>query len=251
MRILYIGNFEPSFSTETHVAAGLAELGVDVVECQENQTSVAEVERLACDVDLLLYTRTWSIAGGDAAALFDRLPIPSVSYHLDLYAGLKRGAGLRDDPFWRTRYVFSADGGSQAFFDRHNVRHFWLRAGVYGRECYIADPTARFSSDVTFVGSGRYHPEWSYRGRLISWLRQTYRGRFRKWGPPEETIRGHELNQLYASAKVVVGDTLCLGPGERKTPPYQHARYWSDRVYETLGRRVGTTKRRIPLRGRA
>jgi spore maturation protein CgeB len=33
---------------------------------------------------------------------------------------------------------------------------------------------------------------------------------------------------LYASTKIVVGDTLC--------PNFSYPDYWSDRVYETLGR---------------
>jgi spore maturation protein CgeB len=33
---------------------------------------------------------------------------------------------------------------------------------------------------------------------------------------------------LYASTKVVVGDTLC--------PNFKYPDYWSDRIYETLGR---------------
>ncbi len=39
-------------------------------------------------------------------------------------------------------------------------------------------------------------------------------------------VRGHDLNNCYASCKVVVGD--CFGAG---TP-----NYWSDRVPETCGR---------------
>ena len=42
------------------------------------------------------------------------------------------------------------------------------------------------------------------------------------------TVRGAALNQVYADAKVVVGDSLCMG--------FDYPYYWSDRVYETLGR---------------
>jgi len=41
-------------------------------------------------------------------------------------------------------------------------------------------------------------------------------------------MRGDDLNDLYASATVVVGDSLC--------PGFTKDHYWSDRVYETLGR---------------
>src|SRR6202035_1514872 len=42
------------------------------------------------------------------------------------------------------------------------------------------------------------------------------------------TVRGNDLNRIYAGSKVAVGDTLC--------PNFAYPHYWSDRVYETLGR---------------
>lgn len=41
-------------------------------------------------------------------------------------------------------------------------------------------------------------------------------------------MRGRELRDVYASARVVVGDSCILSPDE--------GRYWSDRVPETTGR---------------
>ena len=37
MRIVYVGNFGPSFSTESHVALSLESLGHTVVRQQENE----------------------------------------------------------------------------------------------------------------------------------------------------------------------------------------------------------------------
>lgn len=250
-RVVYVGNFEPVHSTETHVASALADLGCEVEEVQESKATVADIERICrdFDADLLLYTRTEGLTPSprqDWLTFLDRLPIPSVSYHLDLYAGLKRGAGLRDDPFWRTRHVFSADGGSQAFFAQHGIDHRWLRAGVHGPECYLAAPDPSLATDVLFVGAGGpssgYHPEWRYRDELLRFLTGAYGSRFSKHGHPAlgpagcRHVRGHKLNVAYASAKVVVGDSLCLGPDAARTPRFRHARYWSDRVYETMGR---------------
>src|SRR2546425_6987535 len=56
----------------------------------------------------------------------------------------------------------------------------------------------------------------------------TYGNRFGKYGHPQQTIRNQELNDLYASAKIAVGDSVCVD--------FKHEMYWSDRVYETLGR---------------
>ena len=83
--------------------------------------------------------------------------------------------------------------------------------------------------DVVFVGSKKYHPEWPYRTHLINWLDKNYGSRFEHYGNGGiESIRGIRLNKLYWSTKVVVGDTLCLN--------FNYPDYWSDRIYETLGR---------------
>ena len=47
-------------------------------------------------------------------------------------------------------------------------------------------------------------------------------------GRGQPSIRNHDLNRLYASVKVCVGDSLC--------PGFNHPRYWSDRLPETIGR---------------
>ena len=227
-RIVYIGNFEPSFSTENHIRLSLQELGIEVVAVQENAVTVEALDGLCAGADLLLYTRTWGLRGRDPLAWITTLPIPTVSYHLDLYAGLPRGRDLHTDPFWRTQHVFTPDGGSDDFFRAQGVNHHYLKPGVYGAECGLAGADAERSIDVCFVGSYHYHPEWPYRRRLVDFLAETYGPRFAKHGSPESLVRGDALNRLYASARVVVGDSLCLG--------FDHPHYWSDRVYETLGR---------------
>jgi hypothetical protein len=98
---------------------------------------------------------------------------------------------------------------------------------VFAPECYIAEPVPELVQDVIFVGSYGYHPQWPYRQQLIDWLKATYGSRFTHYDH-SSGMRGHLLNQLYASAKVVVGDSCC--PGLTQT------NYWSDRVPETLGR---------------
>jgi hypothetical protein len=164
--------------------------------------------------------------------------IPSVSYHLDLWACLDRGGGndhksasrIGTHPFWKCDYVFSPDGdpGSAEFFERHGVNHRHVLPAVVRDEAYIAagiEPTR----DAIFVGSGpEYHAEWPYRGKLLRWLSQTYGPRFAQYGGRGKPVRGHELNMLYASAKVAVGDSLI--------PGFTHTAYCSDRRYEAPGR---------------
>jgi SAM-dependent methyltransferase len=256
MKIAYVGNFSQAHCTEVHLAKTLEDLGHEVIRFQENELTPDWVLDRPDGVDMVLYTRTW----GDKVTLLDleqlrKLHIPTVSYHLDLYVGLARkylhegktlDEVLQTDPFWRTDFVFTPDGDPESaeVFKRNGVNHYYMKPGVFKPECYMAQPNGNplpdgsFDRpiDVLFVGGGDYpgspngygHPEWPYRDKLIQWLRDTYGDRFVKHGHPQQTIRNDELNQLYANSKVVIGDSVCLG--------FNHKNYWSDRVYETLGR---------------
>lgn len=229
MRICYVGNFGPQHSTESHLAATLEDMGHEVTRIQESASKQFNIVR-AFRHDLFLWTRTWPgfITTAHLAAL-RQLNIPSVSFHLDLYVGISRQNKIGSDPFWRTDYVFTADGDphSTEVFKQKGVNHHWLKPGVYKKECKKGLPRAEFAHDVIFVGSRDYHAEWPYRVKLLDWLSNTYGSRFKHYGHTE-SIRNQELNDLYASAKVVVGDSLCVG--------FKHKNYWSDRIYETTGR---------------
>lgn len=236
LRIAYVGNFEPRHSTETHIARTLVEdLGHEVLRLQESTMEVPGIKRQTLDwsADLFLYTRTWGFQGGDGHALLadlDAAGIPSASYHLDLYWGISRERGMINDPFWRTKYVFTPDGASDDKFRNIGVNHFYIRPGVFRAECVPGNPQAKFEADVGFVGSlDSYHPEWlPYRQQLKNWLIATYGPRFRHWPGDQPAVRNEELNDLYATVKVIIGDSLCVG--------FNREYYWSDRVYETIGR---------------
>lgn len=249
MQIAYLGNFTQTHCTEVHLAKTLESLGHKVIRLQENAYTSEELGNILDQAifDLFLFTRTWgnTLTLEHLAHLRGR-KIPSVSYHLDLYIGLRRkylhqgrslGEVLENDPFWRTDFVITPDGDpdSQTIFDAHRVNHHYIKAGVYEPECYMAE-TKGSKHDLIFVGGGARpgqegtygHPEWNYRNELIAWLEDNYPEKFEKFGHPQITIRNEELNQLYADTKVVVGDSVCIG--------FNHQHYWSDRVYETLGR---------------
>ncbi len=246
MRICYVGNFSQKHCTETHLALTLEDMGHEVIRIQEDGYTSYELHDKLDDIyfDLFLFTRTW----GKTVTLehlknLSQRGIPTASYHLDLYVGISREAGLDDDPFWRTDYVFTPDGSDQAaeVFKRKGINHHYIKPGVYKGECKIADkpdvlPEGDRLIDVLFVGGGQAtgephqygHNEWPYRGKLIKFLQDTYGERFIKKGWPQETVRNDQLNWLYSNSKVTVGDSLCLN--------FDHPYYWSDRVYETMGR---------------
>lgn len=224
MKIAYLGNFRPTHSTETHVAASFEELGHDVIRIQEDKYNSDEILDMSRNADFFLWTKTWGVIG-DAMKMLKSLKIPTVSYHLDLYVGLERQKDIDNSPFWKTDYVFTPDGGHDKFFKDRGINHHFMKAGVYGKECFIGDKRKEFEYDVIFVGSKSYHREWTHRQNLIHFLEKTFGDSFRLFPNDDfKCVRGKDLNDLYASAKVVVGDSLYS--------PY----YWSDRIYETTGR---------------
>ena len=238
MRVAFLGNFRPRtalnepFSTESHMAASYEILGHEVLRLQEDETRKVSIPEscVAFGADLFHWTDTWHTERMDAFRMLEELRclgIPSVGHTLDLFIGLDREVLLDTDPWFRCDYFFSADGGHEEVFASKRVNHVWLPPAVYAPECYIADPVDSLVQDIIFVGSYGYHKQWPYRAQLIDWLRSTYGSRFTYYGH-ESVMRGRRLNQLYASAKVVVGDSCC--------PGFTQSNYWSDRIPETLGR---------------
>lgn len=233
LTVAYVGNFTRPFCTEVHVRASLIELGHTVVSLQENEVdwrTLPDVVRRE-GAHMLLWTRTWGV-DNDAAlwalAELEARGVPTVSYHLDRWWGLEREYQVEAEPFFRTAMVFSPDDQAKRWAEA-GVTHRWLPPGVFGPECRPTAPNRRlFHHDVVFVGTQPYpHPSWAdYRSQLLDTLEGHYGRRFTRW-PKGRPVRGQQLGALYATAKVVVGDSCLAG---------EPVGYWSDRVPETLGR---------------
>lgn len=236
MKIAYRSNGRPAHSTENDVAAAFRMLGHEVAMLQEDTTPWSQTRRF-CErfrPDLFLWTRTWMPEPYDRGHAFlawlHAEGIPSASYHLDLYVGLDREQQILDgDPFWKTDIVFTADGSHEEWFAAHGINHRWLPAAINAESCYRASADRGiYRQPVVFVGSWQgYHPEHPWRQQLVMGLRRHYGPAIFGLYPRGRSVRQHQLNVLYASATVVVGDTLRL-PGCHD--------FWSDRLYETCGR---------------
>jgi hypothetical protein len=217
MRIGYVGDFSQSWHTETHVARDLEALGHDVTRWW-----------LADDRPDLV------IAQGNPPGLADIVRdarargVPTATYHLDVYRGIAREREIGKTPMWWADHVFTADGDprTQQLTESLNINHHWLPAAVVSDETDPGTWRDEYDHDVVFVGAGRYHREWPWRRQLLDFLARRYGARFRHFDHHPPT-RGRDLNDLYATARVVIGDTLALA---------QTRNYWSDRYYETLGR---------------
>jgi hypothetical protein len=243
MKITFVGNFGVDYSSENHHKKSLESLGHQVIALQEGVATGEEILQQSNGSQLLVFIHThgWSTPGMSLVEVLQQckaLGIPTITYHLDLWFGIQRQKDLEDDGFYKNiGHFFTVDKLMADWFNENTeVKGHYLQAGVFDEECLAYNS---FNSDtgelwperdIVFVGSKGYHHEWQWRPQLINWLHDTYGDRFTHVGGDGQTgtVRGISLNVLYGNSKVAVGDSLCLN--------FDYPYYWSDRVYETLGR---------------
>ena len=136
---------------------------------------------------------------------------------------------------FHTAYIFTADGDYQKEWKLYGKNHIWLPPAVRHSAAHFGAFKEEYACDVAFVGSNGegYHTDvWTYRKELVDYIRlmcQRNGWTFRNPGGDEPKIaRGEQMNDFYASAKVTIGDSLCLKK--------ENSHYWSDRVPEATGR---------------
>lgn len=240
MRVTFYGNHSVSYTSESHHCASLEALGHEVVRLQEPKVAWQQIASEAERSDLFVWIKThgWDTPGIEN--VLDRLKrqgIPVISYHLDAYRQIPdRWKKYQSDPYMQALdHFFTVDALLADWLNENtDVKGHYLPPGVYGAECYISDQPSPHANDVVFVGSYGYHDSYPMRPRLVDWLKATYGPRFTHVGGGSKigTVRGDELNRLYANSKVVVGDSFICDPN------YQ-GKYWSDRIPESLGRGGG------------
>ncbi len=225
--IIYIGDFVEKFSTERYIAKGFEELGHAVTWVQENQLRVVKADALLVDIlklkpDLVLFSKGRPL--GESELLIEMLKkqgIKTAVWLFDLYFDLPVDRKFKLEqkvaPF-NSEIIFSTDGGHQKEFEALDINHKLLRQGIYEPEAILYDREK--VNDIIFVGGDIYKT----RVMMLEGLYERYGKRFKRFGTPDKIVRGLPLNELYASTKVVVGDS-------QPSP-----RYWSNRIYETLGR---------------
>ena len=239
-KIVFLGNFEVSYSSENHHAKSLESLGHTVVKLQEQKAKSHVILDQALNSDLFIWVHThgWETSGritmDNVLLELKKAGVETITYHLDLWFGLDRQKDLEDDNFYKTiGHFFTVDKLMADWFNENTqVKGHFIPAGVYDKECYIHKDydSDNFKYDVIFVGSKRYHHEHKYRSDLIDFLRKTYGSRFLHVGGDGDTgtVRGDELNKIYAQSKVAVGDSLNIN--------FNYPYYTSDRLFESTGR---------------
>ena len=238
--IAFLGNFGVDYSSESHHTKSLEYLGHQVTRLQESQARSEEILRVASASDIFIWVHThgWKTPGKyDMEVVLKRLAdlkIPTMTYHLDLWFGLGRQNDLKRDSFYRTiGHFFTVDKLMADWFnEKTTVKGHFIPAGVYDKECYIHEDynEQHFDHDIIFVGSKRYHHEYPYRPQLIEYLKKTYGSRFLHVGGDGDTgtVRGNDLNKIYAKSKIAIGDSLNID--------FKYPYYTSDRLFESTGR---------------
>lgn len=237
LRVAYIGNFLPEHSTENDVRKAFEHLGHEVVKFQEN-TVLYIVPK---DYDLILITSTWDNAIPlpywlDIMKECADEGVPIATLHLDTFWSTSRnGRKWWQNPMFHTAYIFTADGDHEKEWELLGKNHIWLPPAVRYDAVYGGKFRTEYECDLAFVGSNGngYHEDvWTYRKELLDQLREMSKRngwKFRNPGGDDPKIsRGKDMNDFYASAKVTVGDSLCLKK--------DYSKYWSDRVPEATGR---------------
>jgi len=236
MRITFLGNFKVDYTSETHHVKSLEALGHEVIKLQETVATKEQLldEGLKSDLVVVIHTHGWSTPGDMtwdylSSQLKDN-NIPLITYHLDLWFGLNRQSDLDDEYYQSLHHFFTVDKLMADWLNENTrVKGHYLPPGVYGKECVMKNGR-NVGYDIVFTGSRKYHSEYPYRPQLVDFLRQTYGRRFLHIGNDGEVgqQRGLALNQIYADAKIAIGDTLNIG--------FNYPYYFSDRLTEQPGR---------------
>jgi len=130
---------------------------------------------------------------------------------------------------WGADYMFSPDGSeySQRLFDRVGVNHHLLRQAPYDETVgFGEDLELEYPKEVPILFVGCLYPNLdNYRQILLQVLEKKYGDKFLWVGKnsPGEAREGR-LSALFKRTKVVIGDCI------------NHPSYWSNRLYETIGR---------------
>jgi hypothetical protein len=183
-------------------------------------------------IDILLWARTHKHNPyGDYERMLrqvEELGTITVGLHWDLYfnATKERAIQVGRDAFWSCQYVFTADGGHQKEFSQRGVNHFWCPPAI-GR-AYLGRGLVNSTLSQSYVFVGGFVPRihGSHRESLINWAKKHPGIDFRWYGHSgsKSQVWGPGLNDLYSSARVVLGDSA------------ESPKYWSNRVPEVMGR---------------
>jgi hypothetical protein len=214
MKVFYIGKFFHSWNTENYVAHALKQNVAEVVK--RVYTSTGQASSYINQIkkhkpDFVLFSKASSRCFKELIEWCKENNVLTVCWLWDLYWGYRP----QRPPQFMCDLLFSTDGGHPMSWEDYGANHQVLRQGIHEPDHRLFENSK--SVDIAFVGSTN-----SYKQRriLTRWLTSTYGDRISF----HSNLRGLDLNKELAKTKIVVGDT------------YPVKNYWSNRVYEILGR---------------
>lgn len=222
MRIVFIGSFKKLWDEEG-AAKSLEYLGHEVERIDEGQFDLSQGKKIFSNrPDFILFAKFKSEFYQKKQFLNAcKGKIKTICWIPDLYFGLGREVKMKQEPIFKSDLVLTPDGGHDNEFKALGINHKLLRQGIYHEYCNI-HPRVGLETEIVFVGTA--NGEFPYRQKLCQFLAHKYK-KFEWIGVHDsETIRGEDLNRLYANTKIIVGDSV------------HSPKYWSNRIYETLGR---------------
>lgn len=227
MTIAIIGKFT-NLHDEEYIARSFEMIGHKVKRIPQN-TSNHDIEQalLSSKPDILLYCK-WEQPKelDNVIGNLKRNGMVTVCWLFDIYFNYTREHFVKTKPYFKSDFVFTTDGGNQNRFEEAGVNHKCVRQGIYREECVLL-PFEELQHEIVFVGSDS--PVYPERSKIARELNAHWVGR-----KNTNEVRGMALNELYASTRVVIGDS------------WYSPHYWSNRIVETLGRGGFLIHRDVP-----
>ena len=225
-KILYFGSFDAPYDTEVYICNTLEKLGCDIERRCPNTTSKEELKKLlSMQWDAVIFSKgKFQFNKNDLNNIIIPYSGKKIGWFWDLCWGTRREAMIFNHHLFKANIVFTSDGGDRDW-EGVGINHKVLRQGIYEPEAVLGNFDEKYNYDIGFVGTNTHRDSfgWSERDTLLNFLTKTFKERFRHFGK-DGKLRNLELNNLCASVKIIVGDSV-YSPN-----------YWSNRLYEIIGR---------------
>ena len=214
MKILYLGSFKHFYCTEKYVEYALKSFGIQVSRWDgANETNPRKICNFIDEhkPDVVLSSKAKIHGFPDILTHCRNCGILTVCWQWDYYFGYCD----KDIPQFYSDILLGTDAGNVQRFRDKGWNYSVLRQGIHTPDAQLF--SLPIECQVGFIGSIGGHES---RSELLKFLDTTYRSKFRRYG----NCRGLALNKQLARIGIVVGDSY---PGDH---------YWSNRIYEILGR---------------
>lgn len=232
MKIVFIGKFR-RIEDENVIAVALEKNGAIVIRMEEEDYKHVDfLEVIKRELpDYVLFTKLRTKENPlDLINEIKKLGIKTVSWTFDLLIGHPPRELLINTMDWlKADEVYLTDGGHTEEYKAKGIDKKLLRQGIPEQFCYWTEEEK--VNDIVFLGS--HNPTFPYREATMDYLKNTFPN-FRWLGQRTSDYRGDKLNKLVGQTKIMIGDSMWS------------PEYWSNRVYELVGRGAFLITPRVP-----